>query len=52
MTEAKAGFRAFESGKNGRREVDFHALRRALAEGSPFDDALIAEISPRGEEPK
>lgn len=49
MTEAKAGFRAFESGVDGRREVDFHALRRALADGHPFDDALIARISPGGE---
>lgn len=50
MTEGKAGFRAFEAGRNGRREVDFHALRRALAAGRPFDDALIDEITRAGEE--
>jgi len=50
MTEGKAGFRAFEAGHGGRREVDFHALRRALAAGRPFDEALIGEITPGGEE--
>jgi 6-oxo-cyclohex-1-ene-carbonyl-CoA hydrolase len=44
--EAKAGFRAFEHGKDGRREVDFVKLRRAIAEGRAFDDALLEEILP------
>ncbi len=45
-TEAKAGFPAFHHGAKGEREVDFLALRRLLAEGHPFDEALIREISP------
>jgi 6-oxo-cyclohex-1-ene-carbonyl-CoA hydrolase len=45
-TEGKAGFRAFHHGEKGAREVDFLALRRAIAAGREFDDALIAEISP------
>jgi len=46
MTEARAGFRAFNEGPPGRREVDFVALRRALAQARPWDDALLAEILP------
>jgi 6-oxocyclohex-1-ene-carbonyl-CoA hydrolase len=49
-TEAKAGFPAFHYGSKGHREVDFLLLRRRLAEGRPFDDELIREISPRVEE--
>ncbi|MAG58167.1 MAG: 6-oxocyclohex-1-ene-1-carbonyl-CoA hydratase [Planctomycetes bacterium] len=49
-TEAKAGFRAFNEGPRGNREVDFVALRRAVAEGRTFDDRLTDEIQPRGEE--
>jgi 6-oxo-cyclohex-1-ene-carbonyl-CoA hydrolase len=45
-TEAKAGFPAFHHGPKGHREVDFLLLRRRLAEGRPFDDELIREISP------
>ncbi len=45
MTEAKAGFRAFEAG--GNREVDFIELRRRLADGATWDDpALEAAILP------
>jgi len=47
-TEAKAGFPAFHFGPKGDREVDFQKLRRLLAEGRSFDDALIREISPKG----
>jgi 6-oxo-cyclohex-1-ene-carbonyl-CoA hydrolase len=47
-TEAKAGFRAFHYGAKGEREVDFVELRRALAEGEPWDDELIARITPHG----
>ncbi len=46
MTEAKAGFRAFNEGKGKNREVDFLALRRALAKGTPWSDELIGEIMP------
>lgn len=47
MTEAKAGFRAFNEGPKGNREVDFIKLRRMLAEGHPWDDELIEAIMPR-----
>lgn len=47
MTEAKAGFRAFESG--GSREVDFITLRRKLAEGEVWGEpAFEAAIAPKG----
>jgi 6-oxo-cyclohex-1-ene-carbonyl-CoA hydrolase len=46
-TEAKAGFPAFHYGPKGKREVDFLRLRRLLAEGRPFDDDLIREVSPQ-----
>lgn len=48
-TEARAGFRAFNEGPRGNREVDFIALRRAVAGGRAFDPDLIDEIQPRGE---
>jgi 6-oxocyclohex-1-ene-carbonyl-CoA hydrolase len=47
MTEAKAGFRAFEEGPKGDREVDFIELRRLLARGHPWNDELIRAISPQ-----
>jgi 6-oxo-cyclohex-1-ene-carbonyl-CoA hydrolase len=47
MTEAKAGFRAFNEGPKGKREVDFIKLRQMLAEGHPWDDELIRAISPQ-----
>jgi len=47
MTEAKAGFRAFNEGPKGRREVDFVRLRQLLALGHPWDDELIRQISPQ-----
>lgn len=47
MTEAKAGFRAFNDGPPGRREVDFVELRRRLAAGESWDDEMFAAIAPR-----
>jgi 6-oxo-cyclohex-1-ene-carbonyl-CoA hydrolase len=47
MTEAKAGFRAFNEGPKGKREVDFIRLRKMLSEGHPWDDELIEAILPR-----
>ncbi|MEK7668857.1 MAG: 6-oxocyclohex-1-ene-1-carbonyl-CoA hydratase [Gemmatimonadota bacterium] len=47
MTEAKAGFRAFNEGPKGKREVDFIKLRQLLAAGHPWDDELIRAISPQ-----
>ncbi len=46
MTEARAGFRAFNEGPKGDRDADFIALRRALAEGEPWTDALLGRILP------
>jgi 6-oxo-cyclohex-1-ene-carbonyl-CoA hydrolase len=44
MTEGRAGFRAFHEGTRDRREVDFLLLRRRLAEGRSWDDALLEEL--------
>jgi 6-oxo-cyclohex-1-ene-carbonyl-CoA hydrolase len=49
MTEAKAGFRAFNEGPSGHREVDFAELRRRLARGDGWDDRLIDAIQPKTE---
>ena len=49
-TEGKAGFCAFHYGPKGDREVDFLALRRALAEGREWNDELIREVSPQHKE--
>jgi len=47
MTEARAGFRAFNEGtRETGREVDFVALRRALAANAPWSDELTASIQP------
>jgi 6-oxocyclohex-1-ene-carbonyl-CoA hydrolase len=47
MTEARAGFRAFNEGtKETGREIDFVALRRALAAGEPWTEELHVRISP------
>jgi len=47
MTEARAGFRAFNEGPKDKREVDFIKLRRALAEGTPWSEELIESVLPR-----
>lgn len=46
MTEARAGFRAFNEGPPGHREVDFVELRRRLAAGGTWDDELFNAIHP------
>ena len=47
MTEARAGFRAFNEGtKETGREADFIALRRALADNAPWTDELTDRIQP------
>lgn len=46
MTEGKAGFRAFNEGPAGHREVDFVELRRRLAAGHGWDDEMFREIHP------
>ena len=47
MTEGRAGFRAFHEGSKACREADFLLLRRRLAEGAVWDDALTEEIIAR-----
>ncbi len=44
--EAAAGFPAFHYGDRKEREIDFITLRRRLAEGKAFDQALIEEVLP------
>jgi 6-oxo-cyclohex-1-ene-carbonyl-CoA hydrolase len=47
MTEAKAGFRAFNEGPRDRREIDFIKLRQMLAQGHPWDDEMVESVLPR-----
>jgi 6-oxo-cyclohex-1-ene-carbonyl-CoA hydrolase len=47
MTEARAGFRAFNEGPKHNREVDFIKLRRALAAATPWTDELTESILPK-----
>ncbi|MCC7402919.1 MAG: 6-oxocyclohex-1-ene-1-carbonyl-CoA hydratase [Bdellovibrionales bacterium] len=47
MTEAKAGFRAFNEGPKDNREVDFLELRRQLAQAHPWNDDLYRAIMPK-----
>jgi 6-oxo-cyclohex-1-ene-carbonyl-CoA hydrolase len=47
MTEARAGFRAFNEGPAGHREVDFAELRRRLARGAGWTDELCDAIQPK-----
>jgi len=47
MTEAKAGFQAFNDGPKGHREVDFVKLRQLLAEGREWNDEMMRVISPQ-----
>jgi 6-oxo-cyclohex-1-ene-carbonyl-CoA hydrolase len=47
MTEARAGFRAFNEGTKESREIDFVALRQALARGAPWTAELTESLLPR-----
>lgn len=47
MTEARAGFKAFNEGPKENREVDFIKLRQLLAEGHEWNDELLHQISPQ-----
>lgn len=49
--EAEAGFPAFHFGARGEREIDFVALRRAVAEGRRFDRELVREVLPPSARP-
>ena len=46
MTEARAGFRAFNEGTKDDREADFIALRQALAAGQKWDEAFTDSLMP------
>lgn len=47
MTEAKAGFKAFNEGPKDNREADFVKLRQLLADGHEWNDELHKAISPQ-----
>ncbi len=47
MTEAKAGFKAFNEGPKNNREIDFIKLRQLLAEGKEWNDEMHKAISPQ-----
>jgi 6-oxo-cyclohex-1-ene-carbonyl-CoA hydrolase len=46
VTEARAGFTAFNEGPKDRREVDFIQLRQKIAAGEPWVGSLHDEIQP------
>lgn len=52
MTEARAGFRAFNEGTKGNREVDFVALRQALAKGAAWNEEFTESLMPVHREAK
>jgi 6-oxo-cyclohex-1-ene-carbonyl-CoA hydrolase len=47
VTEARAGFTAFNEGPKENREVDFIKLRQKIAAGQPWVGSLHDEIQPR-----
>ena len=47
MTEANAGFRAFNEGDKNDREIDFVDLRRRLAAGERWGEGLIQKVFPK-----
>jgi 6-oxocyclohex-1-ene-carbonyl-CoA hydrolase len=47
MTEAKAGFKAFNDGPRGNREVDFVKMRQMLAKGQEWNEEFHQTISPQ-----
>ena len=49
MTEAVAGFRAFNEGPRHQREVDFVSLRQRLAAGERWSPEFIETLIPREE---
>jgi len=50
MTEARAGFTAFNEGTKEDREVDFVGLRQRLARGEGWGDALHSAIQPKNKQ--
>ncbi len=51
MTEARLGFRAFNEGPRGKREVDFLQMRLRLAAGEPWSESFIDSLIPRADGP-
>lgn len=49
MTEANAGFRAFNEGTKESREVDFILLRQKLARGETWGPDLIESVLPKAQ---
>jgi len=47
LSEAKAGFRAFNEGTKDCREIDFIKLRQLLAEGHEWNEELHQSVSPQ-----
>jgi 6-oxo-cyclohex-1-ene-carbonyl-CoA hydrolase len=47
MTEARAGFRAFNEGSRECREPDFILLRQQLATGAPWNEKLTEDVLAR-----
>jgi 6-oxo-cyclohex-1-ene-carbonyl-CoA hydrolase len=47
VTEARAGFTAFNEGPKDDREVDFILLRQKIAAGQPWVGSLHDEIQPK-----
>ena len=47
MTEAKAGFKAFNEGPKHDREINFIKLRQILAEGAEWNEEVLRSISPQ-----
>ena len=52
MTEARAGFRAFNEPADGEREIDFIGLRQALGKGEPWTDELTESLMPAARQGK
>ncbi len=50
MTEARAGFRAFNEGTKESREIDFVALRQALARGERWNEEFTESLLPANRE--
>jgi len=46
VTEGRAGFRAFNEGPRGNREVNFIKLRLLLSQGAAWDEELLQAILP------
>lgn len=47
MTEAKAGFQAFNEGPKDNREINFIKLRQLLAQGHEWNEEMFRAISPQ-----